>query len=203
MKNIFTLSVLMLCMACTDQSSNQASPEQSTQTPTSAPITTMKYGVNLDEFPDKKGDDYALEFEWQENLAETYGRTFYKANNICGNKVSYILDKATDTSTEEGSLTIDEFNYAYQMCVRESLANQPIATLPEIKQHKLIINHGENAKVIDVAQQTGVYSKQHDEYYDGGAADEDKVLSCIENNAHIEESQWRHSATLACVHKSQ
>ena len=26
---------------------------------------TMKYGVNLGEFPDKKGDDYALEFDWQ------------------------------------------------------------------------------------------------------------------------------------------
>ncbi len=106
---------------------------------------TMKYGVNLGEFPDKKGDDYALEFDWQYDLAEKYGRIFYKANNICGNKFSYILDKATDTSTEEGALTIDEFNKAYEQCVRESLVNQPI--IPEKDRVKLTNIESVNSEV--------------------------------------------------------
>ena len=114
------MSILFVLMGCT---------EKETEKLTEPSEATMKYGVNLGELPDKKGDDYALEFSWQYDLAEKYGRIFYKANNICGNKFSYILDKATDTSTEEGSLTITEFNKAYELCVSESLANQPI--IPE------------------------------------------------------------------------
>lgn len=138
MKTFLLISALIILTGCTKEDS-KISP------PSSEPSqkSEMKYGVNLDEFPDKKGNDYALEFDWQYDLAEKYGRTFYKANKICRNKFSYILDKATDTSTEEGSLTINEFNKSYELCVRESLASQPI--IPEKDRMKLVrVQSGSN-----------------------------------------------------------
>ena len=82
MKIILLMSIFFVLTGCAKKETEKPSEASSE--------ATMKYGVNLGEFPDKKGDDYALEFDWQYDLAEKYGRIFSKANNIYGNKFSYI-----------------------------------------------------------------------------------------------------------------
>lgn len=109
---LFSLSLITL-IGCTKQEPKQ---ENSKSEPVSSAVE--KFGVNLNEYSDDITKDYPLDEEWQLTLAKQYGRPFYKANNICGTKYSYLLDKATSASV---STAIDEFNLAQKKCIIESL----------------------------------------------------------------------------------
>ncbi|MFX8462606.1 MULTISPECIES: hypothetical protein [Acinetobacter] len=116
-KFLYIALLLTILAGCT----HKENPQQ--EVPASEPVAVKKYGINLNDYPDESAKDYSLQQVWEFDLAEKYGRPFYKANNICSDKYSYILDKSTDTSTSEGSLVIDEFNLAHKKCVIETLKN--------------------------------------------------------------------------------
>lgn len=83
----------------------------------------MKFGINLDQYPgyNYKGIEIAPEHEVLLQLESIHGTDLKKAYYLCSNKFEYMIDDLADTSTEEGSAAIKNYNDVIKLCVQESL----------------------------------------------------------------------------------
>lgn len=130
----------------------------------------LKYGIVLDDYPGFNYQDYSIapEHEILLQFEPIHGKKLYKAYFLCSSKYQYMIDTIEDTSTDEGSVKINEYNAIIKLCVSESLDDILIEFNNEIQlgQNQPIIPESEPSAGEYVNPKPDVnhpnYSKVHD-----------------------------------------